>query len=430
LTEPLRRIYRWLLKLYPRSFRAEFGSEMETVFAGILSDAARQGRMAAIRAFGREIIAIPIAALGEYLKGQGIRMPQDGTSIVPVSWPKVLLGILPGLLFVLWIFGFGSDYLGGVEHSFERGYNYVIIISSICVIIGVVWERQIAAWSLPTIGALVLLIMLEESMLRFLFPILLLIVSIGLTLLNRAKTWPIWVILAAWSIPAIGVFVTLATPEQTMLSFLLFPILLLIVLIGLTVLNRAKTRPIWVILASMILLAIGGTLLRFSLSGELQGALKGTIPPDEMFLGISGSITWLELILFPMIVGLPFAPRYRSTALLVTLGTFAAWLTFCIAPDDPTTRLVEIAAFALGLLLMVGSPLMVFRAGSLNGRLVSVIIPLFIGMFGLLVLTFLYEMVGFSRPLLSIAAPMQVLLAFGLAFILYEQVGRLRIRVV
>jgi hypothetical protein len=423
-------IYRWLLKLYPKPFRAEFGSEMEGVFAGILSDALKQGRMAAIRAFCKEIIAIPIAALGEHLKGQGIRMPQDGTSVVPVSWSKVLLGILPGLLFVLWIFGFGSDYLGGVEHSYERGYYCVIIVSSICVIIGVVWERQIAAWSLPTIGALVMLIMVEESMLRFLFPILLLIVLIGLTVFNRAKTWPIRVILAAWGLPAIGVFLMLATPEESMLSFLIFPISLLIVPIGLTLLNRAKTWPIWAILASMILLAIVGTLLRFSVSGELQGVFKGTIPSAEIYRDISDSINWLEFILFPVIIGLPFAPRFRSTALLVTLGTFAAFLTLLIAPDDPTTRLVEIAAFALGLLLMVGSPLMVYRTGSLTGRLVSVVIPLLIGMFGVLMLTFLYGMVGFSRPLLGIGAPIQVLLALGLAFILYEQLGRLRIRVV
>ena len=43
------RLYAFLLRLYPRSFRDEFAEEMRTVFADYIAEATRRGNIALIR---------------------------------------------------------------------------------------------------------------------------------------------------------------------------------------------------------------------------------------------------------------------------------------------------------------------------------------------------------------------------------------------
>jgi hypothetical protein len=49
------RVYAALLRLYPHRFRAEFGDEMQSVFAHAVNDAARRGLVAVARVRARSV---------------------------------------------------------------------------------------------------------------------------------------------------------------------------------------------------------------------------------------------------------------------------------------------------------------------------------------------------------------------------------------
>lgn len=61
------RLYGWMLRLYPRSFRAMFAGEMESVFAQTLDEAARQGGASVLVTCLREMVDFPIALLLEHV---------------------------------------------------------------------------------------------------------------------------------------------------------------------------------------------------------------------------------------------------------------------------------------------------------------------------------------------------------------------------
>ncbi|MBN1427669.1 MAG: hypothetical protein JXB07_04735 [Anaerolineae bacterium] len=65
-------IYHSLLSLYPISFRANFGDEMEGVFTSLLKEKSRQGRWVYWRTFCKEIVSVPMAAVKEHLKMRGV----------------------------------------------------------------------------------------------------------------------------------------------------------------------------------------------------------------------------------------------------------------------------------------------------------------------------------------------------------------------
>ena len=51
--------FRWSLRLYPAAFRAEFGDEMEAVFAAAVREAAEEGPGAVIFVFLKETAEFP-----------------------------------------------------------------------------------------------------------------------------------------------------------------------------------------------------------------------------------------------------------------------------------------------------------------------------------------------------------------------------------
>lgn len=98
--------YGWLLRLYPRPYRALFADEMATVFAQALVDAAAQGWVAVLTLCGREGRDLPRLLLAEYWslcrqwlavqlqenESQGRDLP----GVVPVGY-----GSAPQLLWVI-----------------------------------------------------------------------------------------------------------------------------------------------------------------------------------------------------------------------------------------------------------------------------------------------------------------------------------------
>lgn len=61
------RLFRWLICLYPRKFRADFGEELVDVFEQAIHDAARRGTYPALAVGLREIVDLPANVLLEHV---------------------------------------------------------------------------------------------------------------------------------------------------------------------------------------------------------------------------------------------------------------------------------------------------------------------------------------------------------------------------
>ncbi len=74
--------YRWLLYLYPRRFREEFGAEMEIVLREQAAEAIENGRMSWLRVCGRELRHFPSSLLREHWHALRNRSGPDLMSII------------------------------------------------------------------------------------------------------------------------------------------------------------------------------------------------------------------------------------------------------------------------------------------------------------------------------------------------------------
>ncbi len=110
---PLLRIYRLLLRLYPRAFRNAYAVEMEEVYAEALENASAQGTSSLLGVLLREVYDLPSNLTREHL--YAIRMGKtqlkptlqgagDGDLPLPSTPPRaweVFMAALPHLLFAL-----------------------------------------------------------------------------------------------------------------------------------------------------------------------------------------------------------------------------------------------------------------------------------------------------------------------------------------
>jgi hypothetical protein len=97
--------YAALLRLYPPSFRHEFGDELQIVFAAAVADATAQGRLAFAMTCGRELRDLAPALVREYaahwfrkdVTMQTLTAKSHGN---PVLWGALGLGLAMGLKYV------------------------------------------------------------------------------------------------------------------------------------------------------------------------------------------------------------------------------------------------------------------------------------------------------------------------------------------
>lgn len=64
----LRKLYGWLLNLYPQMYWEEYGDELQAVFNSSLDDALKNGRLEAINVVLHELLSLPKAILYEHLR--------------------------------------------------------------------------------------------------------------------------------------------------------------------------------------------------------------------------------------------------------------------------------------------------------------------------------------------------------------------------
>jgi hypothetical protein len=138
-------LYRSLLSLYPRGFKAEFGDEMEEVFAALLSETLNLPRRAQLSLLWTELSHIPGEALRQHLTyGAGKSAKSEAT---PDGWegpakpPEMLVALTVFLLPVVAIWLKSGQ-------NFTTGWLAGILI--IMFFLGV--QRGFPRWSLPYFG--------------------------------------------------------------------------------------------------------------------------------------------------------------------------------------------------------------------------------------------------------------------------------------
>jgi hypothetical protein len=144
----LARLYAALLLLYPPGFRAEFGEEMQSIFAQAADEASQRGANAFARLCLGELAGLPAALLRAHGQALNRRTAADTLSIRPnpleSSWRELLLALavflLPAVLALI----------NGSALPTSLGLPAAGIFLVVMILIG--WLGGFPLWSLPYVG--------------------------------------------------------------------------------------------------------------------------------------------------------------------------------------------------------------------------------------------------------------------------------------
>jgi len=167
LTQWILRLFAWLLRLYPRPFRDEFGEEMTAVFLEVFSDVQQRRRLSLLIWCGREFTGLITAIMREQwlnLRQENAIMNQiifvnpshdadDAEAETPLA---IIAGIFPFILFGLMFTLKGLDYhrpLFWMRHSM---YGYLIVHALLLIGLGIGWAKDFPRWSYAYLGVSVM----------------------------------------------------------------------------------------------------------------------------------------------------------------------------------------------------------------------------------------------------------------------------------
>jgi len=152
----IRNFHRFLLNLYPKMYREEYGDEMQMVFNLSLEDAAKQGRLEFAGTLLREFLNLPEAILYEHLRERrGSKMTGRSAShfdFEPGSRNEILAALLPFLLLSLF-----SLTLGLIRRVVElpnwlEGGIAILMLSSFAGVFIVGFINALPRWFMPYLG--------------------------------------------------------------------------------------------------------------------------------------------------------------------------------------------------------------------------------------------------------------------------------------
>jgi len=153
LTQWVLRLFTWLLRLYPRPFRDEFGEEMAAVFIEAAREAGEQGWLSLASVCLREICDWPGSIFREHLQARRKQMPMDGfIEEKPLSRSELLAAMI---IFLLPLFSILA--LTGI--SLSQWMNYVVLVlfwGSLIFALGLAIIKRLPRWSLPYLGVVLM----------------------------------------------------------------------------------------------------------------------------------------------------------------------------------------------------------------------------------------------------------------------------------
>lgn len=152
------RFYHALLTLYPSEFRAEFGDEMQDVFATALTEAQRRGGELPWRLFWCEIRGWPGSVLREHLRARRREMASNGlVKEKPLLRIELLAALIIFLLPLLWpLFGI----LAATGSSLPRWVDTTVLVLLLGVVLsalGLAIVKGLPRWSLSYLGFVLML---------------------------------------------------------------------------------------------------------------------------------------------------------------------------------------------------------------------------------------------------------------------------------
>jgi hypothetical protein len=280
-----RRIYAWLLGLYPQEYRAEYGEAMLQVFTDQCRATYQEKRPLGLFALWlRTIFDLGKTAIHEHLTSSqatdGLMTAFPGT---PLSWKKLALVLLPGITFFI-------TYLIIIlkkEPTFFNVFDWIIFLSPAIVIL--VWWRtkNFPVWGLVPASLLV----------------------------SRASDLIYYSSSTASRYYGLGNFV-----------FIIFIVFMILVLFYFHTRWSKLSRSSWIWLASFIVLSIGQLAIAFFFTTEnthwewysLFGPQTGNNVYFPIYFGdaIYKCTSWL----FFIAIGTIFARRYGNLALLCLIS--------------------------------------------------------------------------------------------------------------
>jgi hypothetical protein len=184
---PGRRAFSWMLKLYPLRFRAEYGDEMQEVFASALAEAAGLGIATAAAVWLRELRDLPVNLMRERRWDAAAGVREASMSIdpryngrgedsgpaaeAPASWRESFAGA--GLFLLLPALGgvYTAIYslLGGQGPRPSPTYEaagsslFFLIVGGLTAVACAAWIRGFPRWSCPYLGFGLLFSLLMRS---------------------------------------------------------------------------------------------------------------------------------------------------------------------------------------------------------------------------------------------------------------------------
>jgi len=144
------RIYRLLLALYPSQFRAEFGQEMQDVFATALTEVQHRGGEQSWRLFWREIRAWPGSVLREHLRERKTKMLSSKfDEEKPLSRSELLAAMIVFLLPLL----FGIFEANAIRlPQWMTPLELVLFLGPMLFALGLAVIKGLPRWSLSYLG--------------------------------------------------------------------------------------------------------------------------------------------------------------------------------------------------------------------------------------------------------------------------------------
>lgn len=179
-------LYSWLLALYPRRYRGEYGDELRAVFSIAAGEAAENGLASLLHFALHELRDLPPAALRQHMmEGKRSKTGDDLGELLafkPISWREITLAAAPflyfGLVFYMLTNGLLVDGPRWIRDVAAFGMLALLVVLFLAGLL-----KGFPRWSLPSLGLL--------------FAILLFIIvtqwSAMLPILIPVKSWyPVW----------------------------------------------------------------------------------------------------------------------------------------------------------------------------------------------------------------------------------------------
>lgn len=142
------RLYSAFLRLYPRSFRAEFGSEMRDVFWQAANKAAKQGSLALGLFFVKELIGLPASIVqvrNRMAPSSGSAGARGSSTPIEQPWKELLIAL------VVFLLPAGMVLTNRPPQEFSSiGLSAAAVFLVVMLLIG--WLGGFPLWSLPYIG--------------------------------------------------------------------------------------------------------------------------------------------------------------------------------------------------------------------------------------------------------------------------------------